>query len=149
MPDLNFLIVDDSPVIRLTLTQALVRSAVDPDRIWDAESFHEAMELFDDVHPDVVFLDITLPEGRPNRSGPGSFLDYLTGPAAHLSVADAAVRHMRARHPSVRIVLCTGNPPDDPRVQELLAEGATRLLEKPIDLEEIRDVVRSFASPSR
>ncbi|HEV2519314.1 MAG TPA: response regulator [Thermoplasmata archaeon] len=149
MTTLNFLIVDDSPVIRLMLTQALVRHQVDPDHIWDAESFHEAVELFDEVHPDVVFLDISLPEGRPSRSGPGSFLDYLTGPAAHRSVGDAAVRHMRDRNPAVRIVLCTGNPPEDPRVQELLAEGATRLVEKPIDLEVIGAVLRSLDAPPR
>jgi CheY-like chemotaxis protein len=133
MPGLKFLIVDDSPVIRLTLTQALIRAAVDPVDIFEAETFHEAVEVFDEEHPSVLFLDISLPEGRPLKSGPGSFLEYLMGPAANTPVGSAAVRHMRTANPELKIVICTGNPPEDARVQELQAEGVFQFIPKPID----------------
>ncbi len=79
---------------------------------------------------------------RSPKDRPGSPVFDLLNPrsAAPKSGNDVA-RYMRSKYPGVTIVVCTGNPADDPRVREMVKGGAFQLLQKPVHLAQIRQVL--------
>ena len=138
MSELRYLVVDDSPTVRLTIRQALTQEKVPASAIWEASSAAEAVAEFDRSQPDVVFLDVTLTEGPAAEP----VLDILHRPPAAPKSGNDVARILRSRNPGVTIVVCTGNAPDDPRVRELIKGGAFQLLQKPVRLAQIREVLR-------
>ncbi|HTT74004.1 MAG TPA: response regulator [Thermoplasmata archaeon] len=146
MDDLTYLVVDDSPTVRRTIVQALEKEGVPTARIAESESAAHAIESFDRVRPDVVFLDISLTRGEPS---PGAYIDLLRVASTRPESGNDVARHMVSRNPSVKIVVCTGNPPDDPRVRELIRAGAFQVLQKPIHLAQIREVLRQIRDEDR
>jgi CheY-like chemotaxis protein len=141
MTPLRYLVVDDSPTVRLTIKQALAQEQVPAESISEAGSATDAVREFDRSHPDVVFLDVTLTEG-PANSGSEPFLDILNRPRAAPKSGNDVARYLRSQNPGVTIVVCTGNAADDPRVRELIKGGAFQLLQKPVHLAQIREVLR-------
>jgi CheY-like chemotaxis protein len=142
MPDLSYLIVDDSPTIRQLIVQALRKEQVPDGKIAEAESAAKAIDTFDRVRPDVVFLDVSLTGGDAVSSG--AYLDLLHGATTQPESGNDVARHMLSRNPAVKIVVCTGNPPEDPRVRELIRGGAFQVLQKPVHLAQIREVLREI-----
>jgi CheY-like chemotaxis protein len=142
MNPLRYLVVDDSPTVRLTIKQALSQEKVPPENVAEAASASEAVAEFDRSHPDVVFLDVTLTEGPATSPGGEPILDLLNRPRAMPKSGNDVARYMRSRDPSVTIVVCTGNDANDPRVRELIKGGAFQLLQKPVHLSQIREVLR-------
>ncbi|MGA9839173.1 MAG: response regulator [Thermoplasmata archaeon] len=142
MTVLTYLVVDDSPTVRLTIKQALSQEQVPPEHVSEASSASEAVATFDRVHPDVVFMDVSLTEGAAATPGGDQFLNILNRPRTQLQSGNEVARYMRARNPNLTVVVCTGNPSDDPRVRELIKGGAFQLLQKPIRLAQIREVLR-------
>ena len=142
LSDLRFLIVEDSPTVRLTIRQALLLEGHEAARIEEAEDARRALELFDARRPDVVFLDITLPEGTRYPPSGAGFLDFLAAGSRIYDGGHQVARAMLDRDPSLKIIVCTGNSRDDPRVRELIQAGAFTLLEKPLRLAQIRDALR-------
>jgi len=136
MSPLRYLIVDDSPTVRLTIKQALSQEKVAPSEVAEAGSAAEGLAEFDRTDPDVVFLDVTLSEGAATP-----VFDVLKRPAAAPKSGNDLARYMRSKKPSVTIVVCTGNPADDPRVREMIKGGAFQLLQKPVHLAQIRQVL--------
>ncbi|HTW40048.1 MAG TPA: response regulator [Thermoplasmata archaeon] len=136
MVELRYLIVDDSPTVRLTIKQALAQEKVDPSHVAEAGNGNDAIAMFDQTHPDVVFLDVTLSES----AAPPVF-DVLARPNSAPKSGNEVARYMRAKNPAVTIVVCTGNPGDDPRVREMIKGGAFQLLQKPVHLAQIRQVL--------
>ena len=57
------LLVDDHPVVRHGLLQLLARQA-DLEACGEADNSVEALELYDDLRPDVVIADISLRDGN-------------------------------------------------------------------------------------
>jgi CheY-like chemotaxis protein len=142
MKALHYLIVDDSPTVRLTVKQALAQENVPAASVSEAGSATEAVEEFDRTHPDVVFLDVSLTERPSIDPGSDQHLDILSRRRVPLQSGNEVARYMRSHNPKLTIVVCTGNPPDDPRVRELIKGGAFQLLQKPIHLTQIREVLR-------
>jgi CheY-like chemotaxis protein len=136
MVDLRYLVVDDSPTVRLAIKQALAQEQVPAAQISEAANASDALTQFDKVHPDVVFLDVTLSESaaRPD-------FDLLARSNAGPKGGNEVARYMRTKNPGVTIVVCTGNPQDDPRVREMIQGGAFQLLQKPVHLAQIRQVL--------
>jgi CheY-like chemotaxis protein len=142
MTGLRYLIVDDSPTVRLTIHQALTNEKVPADQITEASSAQEAIAAFDRAPADVVFLDVNLQSGPlPGPTG-GQILPILTPPPARPDGGNDVARYMTAKNPRLTVIVCTGNPPDDPRVREMIQAGAFQLLQKPVRLAQIRDVLR-------
>jgi two-component system, chemotaxis family, chemotaxis protein CheY len=138
------LIVEDSPTVRLTIRQALEKEGMAGETLWEAETAHHAIELFEKHKPNVVFLDITLPEGsRPAASGAG-FLDFLATGSGTYDGGHKVAREMLNRDPGLKVLVCSGNPKDDPRVRELIQAGAFTFLEKPIRLTQLREALRQL-----
>jgi CheY-like chemotaxis protein len=137
MSELRYLIVDDSPTVRLTIRQALSQEKVNADLVAEAGSAAEAVVQFDRTHPEVVFLDVTLSEGGAGKP----VFDVLNPQAAAPKNGNDVARYMRSKDAGVTIVVCTGNAADDPRVREMIKGGAFQLLQKPVRLAQIRQVL--------
>jgi len=142
MTGIRFLIVDDSPTVRLTIRQALTHEKVPAENIDEAGSAQAAIEAFDRTPADVVFLDVNLQSGPPPAPAGGAILPILNPPPARPEGGNDVARNLTAKNPRLMVVVCTGNPPDDPRVRELIQAGAFQLLQKPVRMAQIRDVLR-------
>jgi DNA-binding NarL/FixJ family response regulator len=142
MAGLRYLIVDDSPTVRLTIRQALAHEKVPADLIAEAGSAQEAVETFDRSPADVVFLDVNLQGGPAPAPTKGQILPILNPPPPRPDGGNDVARHMTAKKPGLMVIVCTGNPPDDPRVRELIQAGAFQLLQKPVRMAQIREVLR-------
>jgi DNA-binding NtrC family response regulator len=108
----KILIVDDERFIRITLDAAL--------RSWgyetlEAETVAEGKQLFVEDDPDVVLLDIDLPDG--------SGLDLL--------------REIKEQNPEIIVIMITANV-DVENTIAALRGGAYDFIGKPIKLEELR-----------
>lgn len=141
MPTPRFLIVEDSPVVRLAIRQALKSGGVADDAIFEAETASKAIALFEKEKPEVVFADITLPLGTPIRSAGDGFFGFLAESPSPLDGGLQAARYMMAKKPDLKLVVSSGNPPDDPRVRELVKAGAYHVLTKPIQPSDLRAVL--------
>jgi DNA-binding NtrC family response regulator len=113
----KILIVDDERFIRMTLGEAV--------RPWnflpvEAESISKAREIFNQEEPEVVLLDIDLPDG--------SGLDFLT--------------ELKEINPEVIVVMITGNI-NVPNTIAALRGGAHDFIGKPVRLEELRVTLRN------
>lgn len=116
----NYLIVDDSPVICTTLRKMLMKAGIPEEQIETVQSGDEALDLFYQIEPEVVFMDVQMPgmDGEETAS------------------------MMMTEDPEVKIIVVTGMGMDDQRVKNLRSLGAFELLEKPIHSEDIDDVIR-------
>jgi two-component system cell cycle sensor histidine kinase/response regulator CckA len=100
------LVVDDEEVVRTTAGQMLASLGFEPALVAGGR---EALEWLDrSPPPTAILLDMAMP-GMDGR---------------------ACFREMRARHPTLRVVLSSGFT-RSVRVEELLAEGAVAFVEKP------------------
>ena len=126
MPE-RILIIDDSPTIRLTTKNCLLRMGVEADAIRVAASGREALEAFAAFRPDLVFLDLVLPGMNGKRV------------ATQLLKLD----------PGLRVVLVTGTAAGDPRIAELLSLGVFDVIQKPVHLEKLEMVFSQLARDDR
>ncbi len=117
MPKEKILIVDDEPMIRWTLSEALRGWGYEPI---EAGTVMGALASFESDHPAAVLLDINLPDG--------SGLD--------------ALREIKHRQPQSVVIMITANV----MVEDTLAAlrgGAYDFIGKPINLSELQVTIRN------
>jgi two-component system chemotaxis response regulator CheY len=119
MPVSRYLLVDDSPTVRLTLAAAIRNARKGVTDVREAGDAKSALALFKEHRPDVVFLDMML----PGDSG--------------LKVLEK----MLEANPSAKIVLVTGLASDHPDVVHAIASGAFGYLQKPARTDAVRRVL--------
>jgi two-component system, NtrC family, response regulator AtoC len=123
MPKEKVLIVDDEPMIRWTLTEALRGWGYEPV---EAGTVAAALAAFDAEAPAAVLLDINLPDG--------SGLDLLC--------------EIKARQPNAVVIMITANV----MVEDTLAAlrgGAYDFIGKPIKLGELQVTIRNGLEAGR
>ena len=111
----RILIADDEEAVRLLLVEALKANEYEIDL---AENGLEAIGKIDRKPYDLVISDYMMPE-----------MDGLE-----------LVRRIRATYPSTPVLVVTGHGP----VNELLKIGATACLQKPFDVSELRNKVKTI-----
>jgi len=111
------LVVDDSRAIRVHMKDRLL--ALGFDEVAEASNAEEAWRCFDERDPDVVFLDMVLPD--------------LSGAVFAKEVLEAA--------PRTRIVLVSALARDSNEVTAAISAGVRDFLRKPIDDAELARVV--------
>jgi DNA-binding NarL/FixJ family response regulator len=121
-PAIRVVIVDDHPLFRLGL-EAAVQEMDGVDAVGSASRASDVADLMSATSPDVVLLDI----GLPDASG----LDVNRWLAQH--------------HPAVRVVMLTMSEDLD-GVIGALRDGASGYLIKGADAEQIEHAIRSVAS---
>lgn len=123
-----FLVVDDSPTIRLTVAAAL-RAANEgvPIQVTEASNEKEAVDRFMGGSFDAVFLDMML-------SGSKTAMDVL--------------RAILAAKPEAKVVLTTGLDRENKDVVEAISLGAFGYLRKPVRAADVRTVLEEIAAES-
>lgn len=123
----SILVVDDAVSIRAQLRAMLRDQGIDEERILVAEDGTEALDLYHAHDPDLVLLDVNLPDKPGWEVGP----------------------EMLEARPNANIALLTGLQPDHERVRELVSSGVVDVLEKPLREGDLRNllllVARRFA----
>ena len=117
---LKLLIVDDSVIIGSRL-RALLMPFENISIIGHAENFKEASAIIDTMHPDVILLDIEMPD----KSG----IDLLT--------------EIRLMHSQAKVIMCTNyvNPYSKNLCLQL---GADYFLDKSNEFEKIPSLLRQW-----
>lgn len=123
----RFLIVDDSPTIRIMMRNHIQQACGGKVEIIQAEDAAQAITEFRLQKPEVMFLDMNLLEG------PGG-----------LEVMKTVLRE----NPAAKIVVVTGLSSDHPHVLEAISMGAFAYLRKPARLEAVKRVIRDIETES-
>jgi two-component system, NarL family, response regulator NreC len=119
MPDIRLMLVDDHEVVRTGL-RMLLESQPDIDIVAEASTGEEALEMARTCHPDVIVMDITLPD--------------ISG--------IEATRRIKAEHPDVAVVALTIHE-DEQYFFEMLQVGASGYVPKRAAPEDLISAVRA------
>ncbi len=119
---LRIVVVDDQALVRAGFSSILQREN-DMEVVAEAADGLDALEAVANTHPDIVLMDVRMPR-----------MDGI-----------AATRHLRQRHPSVKIVVLTTYDLDEYLLDALRA-GASGFLLKDIRAEQLPGAVRAAAA---
>ncbi len=119
MPEIRLLLVDDHEVVRSGL-RMLLESQSDIKILAEASTGAQAIEMARDFNPDVVVMDITLPD--------------ITG--------IEATRQLKARHPQIAVVALTIHE-DEQYFFEMLQAGASGYVPKRAAPEDLVAAIRA------
>lgn len=111
------LIVDDNDLMR-TLLRGILRSE-SCQVVGEAKNGKLALELIERTFPDVVFLDVMMPE-----------MDGLE-----------VLQYIKERHPHIKVIMITGNPSVE-NVQESIQGGASGFIVKPFNTARVLDTLQ-------
>jgi two-component system, chemotaxis family, chemotaxis protein CheY len=104
----KILIVDDAKFMRLTLSNILQKA--NHEIVGEAENGEEAVELYEKEIPDLVTMDITMPE----KNG------------------IVALREIKEKYPDAKIIMCSAMG-QQKMVVEAIEAGAKDFIVKPFD----------------
>lgn len=110
-----FLIVDDSKISRKWLIEMIPKKIVENAEIIEGCNGEEAITLYDQHRPDVVFLDITMP-----------IVDGFE-----------ALERIHAINPEALVVMISADRQKTTK-EKVLALGASAIISKPVDEQEFR-----------
>lgn len=113
------LIVDDAPAILRLLRQSLEKLGIDGSQISEASNLRDATKIFREEQPPVVFLDVAVGDGHGEK------------------FAQKALEFA----PETKIIMMTGLNPDDSRVRDAISFGAYELIQKPLRIARLREVL--------
>ena len=117
--DNKILVVDDAMFMRSIIRKILKEEGY--TQIWEAHDGEKAMELFREIRPDLVLLDITM----PGRSG----LEVL--------------EEMLGLVPGARIIMCSAVG-QEMMIQKALTLGAVDFIVKPFKTDEFSRIVNRW-----
>ncbi|MCR5336314.1 MAG: response regulator [Synergistes sp.] len=110
------IIAEDSVYMRALLKEILIKNGYDV--VAEAENGSKAVSLYDELEPDVITLDITMPEK-----------DGLS-----------ALKEIKSSHPEARVVMaCTIN--QQTQVIEAIRAGASDFFIKPMQSERVLEAI--------
>lgn len=142
----RILVVEDSPSARRLMQDVLLRLGAGLPNIRVVSSIVEALTVFSQWHPEVVFVDVEL------RSPAVGSLPAETPPSSDRDPKDGAALAslFLKRDPGVRIIFCTAADPSDPRVSDLVSHHPVELIVKPLLASRVEEVLaRGTAADSR
>jgi two-component system, NarL family, response regulator DevR len=119
---IRVLIVDDHTVVRIGLRTLLTHSA-GFRVVGEAQTAAEAVQLNEQTHPDVVLMDVRLPDGSGVE----------------------ACRKIKADHPDARVLMLTSYTDEEAIVGAVMA-GASGYLLKQADAERLTQAIREAAA---
>ena len=119
---IRVLTVDDHTILRSGL-KLLLLAFEDMELIGEARSGPEALRLCDRLHPDVVLMDMMMPE-----------MDGATTTQA-----------IKEQHPDIQILVLSSFS-DDTSVQRVMQAGAIGYLLKDVPMDELADGIRAAAA---
>jgi two-component system chemotaxis response regulator CheY len=111
----RILVVDDAEFLRVRISKML---SVDGHEIVEAENGARAVNIYKEIHPDLVLMDITMPE-----------MDGLT-----------ALREIRGFDPKARVVMLTALGQESV-VLEAIKSGARDFVVKPFEKDRVLSAI--------
>ncbi|HEY9722499.1 MAG TPA: response regulator [Oscillatoriaceae cyanobacterium] len=114
---MKILVVDDAAFMRMMIKDILVKHGYEV--IGEATNGVEALVRFKELAPDLVTMDITMPE-----------MDGIT-----------AVKELRRMDPNVRIVMCSAMG-QQAMVLEAIQAGARDFIVKPFQADRVIDAIK-------
>ncbi|OMF63295.1 two-component system response regulator [Paenibacillus sp. FSL R5-0490] len=117
----RILIVDDAKFMRVTLSSILKKA--DHDIVGEGENGKEAVDLFVNLKPDLVMMDITMPE--------------MSGLEA--------VREIKRENPNAKVIMCSAMGQQKVVVESIEA-GAKDFIIKPFDEGRVLEAVNRVLS---
>ncbi len=115
---IRVMVVDEHAMVRKGII-AFLKSSADIQIVGEARDGREAVELCERLDPDVILMDLQMPE-----------MDGI-----------AATRLIRAQHPRSQIIALTSFPDRD-KVQDALQAGAISYLLKNVSGEDLAEAIR-------
>lgn len=109
------MIVDDSLIMRMKIKD--IASATGWDIVAEASDGWEAVKLYEEWHPDLVTLDMVMPE-----------MDGLS-----------ALKTIRAEHPDAQVVIVSAVDQKQ-KLNECIVSGALDFIVKPFDEDRLRSL---------
>jgi len=122
---IRLVIVDDHPMVRMSLRFAL-HAAPDIEVVGEAADGEEALDVCDDLHPDIVLMDLRL----PGMDGVGT------------------IRALQDREPVPQVLVHTADF-DERLIPEALAAGACGYVLKQGELAELLAAMRAAYARQR
>lgn len=119
---LKILVVDDALSARKFLKSAFPESIKKYSSFFDASDGEEALRLFEEMGADLVFMDLTMPK--------------MNGKDALLKIKELS--------PNTHVVMVTADRQKETK-KELLSLGATDVLNKPVDKDELKTLCARLA----
>jgi len=110
------LIVDDAAFMRMMLKDILTKNGLEV--IGEAVNGADAIEKYRELSPDVVTMDITMPE-----------MDGIT-----------AVKQIKSFHPQANIIMCSAMG-QQPMVLEAIQAGAKDFVVKPFQADRVMESI--------
>ncbi len=117
----RILIVDDAKFMRVTLGSILKKA--DHEIVGEGENGKEAVHLFENLKPDLVMMDITMPE--------------MSGLEA--------VREIKRENPNAKVIMCSAMGQQKVVVESIEA-GAKDFIIKPFDEGRVLEAVNRVLS---
>lgn len=111
------LIVDDAAFMRMMLREILTKAG--HEVVGEASNGKEAIDLYDIHNPDIVTLDITMPE-----------LDGIQ-----------ALKEIMKRHKDAKVIMCSAMGQQS-MVIEAIQSGAKNFIVKPFQADKVVDTIR-------
>lgn len=115
------LVVDDAAFMRMMIKDILTKNGYDV--VGEAADGLQAVERYQDLRPDLVTLDITMPE-----------MDGID-----------ALKHIRSADPSARVIMCSAMGQQS-MVIDAIQAGARDFIVKPFQAERVLEAVRKALS---
>ena len=119
LKDLKVLVVDDVSIMRKTLKDILAEHCeIDLVNLVEASNGADAVFMYEQTRPDVVFLDITMPDMNGKE----------------------VIEKLKAIDPEPLIIMCSGSG-DKMSVIECIRAGAKDYVRKPVTRERVLDAL--------
>jgi CheY-like chemotaxis protein len=137
----RILVVEDSPSAQRLVQEILLRLGAQLPDLRIAGTVVEALTIFSQWRPDLVFVDIELraePVAAATRDTP---TPGRPEPRDGIELA----RLIRSRNPSVAIVVSSAADPSDPRVAALRTEPRVEFLTKPLLASRVAETLTRLA----
>jgi len=122
LQQLKIMIVDDSLSARMLLKNAFSEAIKKHSVFIEATDGEEAVEIFKKESPDIVFMDLTMPK--------------MNGKEALIEIKKIAS--------NIHVIMVTADRQKETK-KELLEAGASNVLNKPVDEDELRDICAKIA----
>lgn len=116
---MRVLITDDAAFMRMMLKDILTKNG--HEVVGEAANGIEMLSKYEETHPDIVTLDITMPE-----------MDGLT-----------AIKELRKKHPDANVIMCSAMGQQS-MVIDAIQSGAKDFIVKPFQAERVIECLSKF-----
>ena len=117
----KILLVDDAKFMREMIKSILTQNGYSADDVYQAEDGADGVAKFNEISPDLVLMDITMPN-----------MDGLE-----------ALKTIRSQHPGATIVMCSAMG-QEAMVMDAIKSGAKDFIVKPFKPDRVLKTVKSI-----